>query len=46
MVQGGPRERVKGIFYQKDDNTKDTASTTQPTPTTVAARPAPTTCEN
>jgi lipopolysaccharide export system protein LptA len=45
-VQGGPRERVKGVFYQKDDNTKDTASTTQPTPTTVAARPAPTTCEN
>ena len=45
-VQGGPRERVKGIFYSKEETTKDTASTTQPTPTTVAARPAPTTCEN
>jgi lipopolysaccharide export system protein LptA len=45
LVQGGPRERVKGIFYPKEDNAKDTASTTQPT-TTVAARPAPTTCEN
>jgi len=45
-VQGGPRERVKGIFYSKEENTKDTASTTQTTTTTVASRPAPTTCEN
>ena len=47
VVQGGPRERVKGIFYPKEENPKDTASTTQTTTTTtVAARPAPTNCEN
>ena len=39
VVQGGPQERVKAVFYQKEEKPKDS-------PTTAAARPAPTTCEN
>ena len=39
VVQGGRQERVKAVFYPKEEKAKDTA-------TTAAARPAPTTCEN
>jgi lipopolysaccharide export system protein LptA len=39
LVQGGRQERVKAVFYPKDDKTKDTQ-------TTAAARPAAPTCEN
>jgi len=39
VVQGGAQERVKAVFYQKEEKPKDS-------PTTAAARPAPTTCEN
>jgi lipopolysaccharide export system protein LptA len=42
VVQGGKQERVKAVFYQKDEKAKD-AQTTQ---TTASARSAPTTCEN
>ena len=45
VVQSGPRERVKSVFYPKEDKAKDTATTTQTT-STAAARPTPTTCEN
>ena len=39
LVQGGRQERVKAVFYPKDDKPKDTQ-------TTAAARPAAPTCEN
>ena len=39
VVQSGPQERVKAVFYPKEEKPKDT-------PTTAAARPAPTTSEN
>jgi lipopolysaccharide export system protein LptA len=39
VVQGGRQERVKAVFYQKDDKAKDSE-------TTAAARTAPATCEN
>jgi lipopolysaccharide export system protein LptA len=39
VVQGGRQERVKAVFYPKDDKPKDTQ-------TTAAARPAAPTCEN
>jgi lipopolysaccharide export system protein LptA len=39
VVQGGRQERVKAVFYQKEDKAKDGE-------TTAAARPTPTTCEN
>jgi lipopolysaccharide export system protein LptA len=45
VVQGGPRERVKGVFFPKEEKTNETPGATQTT-TTAAARPAPTTCEN
>lgn len=48
VVQSGPRERVKSVFYPKEDKTGGTAGTASPTQTTAtaAARPGPTTCEN
>jgi lipopolysaccharide export system protein LptA len=39
VVQGGRQERVKAVFYPKDDKAKDN-------PTTATARSAPATCEN
>jgi len=39
VVQSGRQERVKAVFYPKDDKSKDTQ-------TTVAARPTPGACEN
>ena len=39
VVQGGRQERVKAVFYQKDEKAKDGE-------TTAAARPTPATCEN
>jgi lipopolysaccharide export system protein LptA len=45
VVQGGPRERVKGVFFPKEEKPADAPAATSTT-TTVAARPAPTTCEN
>ncbi|HEY3098940.1 MAG TPA: lipopolysaccharide transport periplasmic protein LptA [Methylomirabilota bacterium] len=39
VVQGGRQERVKAVFYQKEDKAKDGE-------TTAAARSTPTTCEN
>jgi lipopolysaccharide export system protein LptA len=39
VVQGGRQERVKAVFYPKDEKPKETQ-------TTAVARPAPTTCEN
>jgi lipopolysaccharide export system protein LptA len=41
VVQGGRQERVKAVFYQKDE--KDKAKDGE---TTAAARPTPVTCEN
>lgn len=46
VVQGGPRERVKGVFFPKEEKTADTAGATTQTTTTVASRPASVTCEN
>jgi len=46
VVQGGPRERVKGVFFPREEKTADTAGATTQTTTTVAARPASVTCEN
>ena len=50
VVQGGRQERVKAVFFPKEDTSKDdkaandnTAPTTQ---TAASARPTPTTCEN
>jgi lipopolysaccharide export system protein LptA len=40
VVEGGRQERVKAVFYPKDDKSKDGANTT------AAARPAPANCEN
>jgi lipopolysaccharide export system protein LptA len=40
VVEGGRQERVKAVFYPKDDKSKDG------TTTTAAARPAPANCEN
>jgi lipopolysaccharide export system protein LptA len=39
VVQGGRQERVKAVFYPKDEKPKDGQ-------TTAAARPAAPTCEN
>src|SRR2546423_3785165 len=39
VVQGGRQERVKAVFYPKEDRAKDGQ-------TTAAARPAAPTCEN
>ena len=47
VVQGGKQERVKAVFYQKDEKPKDEkAKDAQTTQTTASARSAPTTCEN
>src|SRR5215472_17108237 len=48
VVQGGRQERVKAVFFPKEEAPKDdkAASDTQTTQTTAATRPAPTTCEN
>jgi lipopolysaccharide export system protein LptA len=47
VVQGGKQERVKAVFYSKDDKAKDEqAKDAKTTPTTASARSAPTTCEN
>jgi len=43
-VQGGRQERVKAVFYQKDDKQKDDKA--KDGETTAAVRPAPATCEN
>jgi len=44
IVQGGRQERVKAVFYQKDDKQKDDKA--KDGETTAAVRPAPATCEN
>jgi len=44
VVQGGRQERVKAVFYQKDDKQKDDKA--KDGETTAAVRPAPATCEN
>ncbi len=44
VVQGGRQERVKAVFYPKDDKTKDEKP--KDGQTTAAARPAAPTCEN
>jgi lipopolysaccharide export system protein LptA len=47
VVQGGKQERVKAVFYQKDEKPKDEkAKDAQTTQTTASARSAPATCEN
>jgi len=47
VVQGGKQERVKAVFYSKDEKPKDEqANGAQTTQTTASARSAPTTCEN
>jgi len=55
VVQGGRQERVKAVFYPKEDRAKDggPAATAKDSPTvaregqaTAAVRPAATTCEN
>ncbi|PYM79871.1 MAG: lipopolysaccharide transport periplasmic protein LptA [Candidatus Rokuibacteriota bacterium] len=44
VVQGGRQERVKAVFYPKDDKTKDEKP--KDGQTTAAARPTAPTCEN
>jgi len=44
VVQGGRQERVKAVFYPKDDKTKDEKP--KDGQTTAAARPTTPTCEN
>jgi len=39
VVQGGRQERVKAVFYPKEEHTPDRSAS-------AAARPAPPTCEN
>jgi lipopolysaccharide export system protein LptA len=44
VVEGGRQERVKAVFYPKDDKSKDGGK--DGATTTAAARPAPANCEN
>jgi lipopolysaccharide export system protein LptA len=44
VVESGRQERVKAVFYPKDDKSKDAAK--DGTTTTASARPAPANCEN
>jgi lipopolysaccharide export system protein LptA len=48
VVQGGRQERVKAVFFPKEETPKDdkAAHDTQTTQTTASTRPAPMTCEN
>lgn len=48
VVQGGRQERVKAVFFPKEETPKDdkAAGDTQTTQTTASTRPAPMTCEN
>ena len=48
VVQGGRQDRVKAVFFPKEETPKDdkAAGDTQTTQTTASTRPAPMTCEN
>lgn len=50
VVQGGRQERVKAVFFSKEDKSKDdkaaNGSAAPTTQTSASARPTPTTCEN
>jgi len=49
VVESGRQERVKAVFYPKDDKSKDDKSkdaAKDGTTTTASARPAPANCEN